>query len=687
MHANFYGRSAFFFGFWVGIGLLAAPRTGWAQAALQPGFTLLETGKFAEGAAFFRHYLRTTADSSNRTALLCYGRGIGLSGNVPEAQQVFKRLQGRFPTDFEIGLNWAESLMWAKDYAAARSYYEKLLAEKPNSFPATLGYANALSSLQNYLQALAAVEQALVLLPGNANARLSRKYIRLGLADKYQKNQQYTETAPLLEAILRDYPGDKDALFAKARLLSVQARHAESAAIYSVLAWQPDTRSEAYRELAYLAFLQGQKAQSLTYAQQATVAARPYPEQVLKAQLSVVNALGWNKRYAEAFARLDSLAPNYPNTLDIDLTRAALLVWSRHYAKGAALYELALQQKPNSFDGNLGYANARHAEGNDAEAYRSARKLLTFYPNQVDAVRFIERLDLLHKPTLTAHTYLSRDNGNNVSMNYALTGAADIQTNLRLSVSYKDRRVGTVGEAGMASAQVLLVGLKTRLLPFWVLTTQAGGASLRYKQTHQQVVGSVVNEFRLGRFQTADLRYTRDVQNFTAGLVGSNLVYESLVGTYNLSTPAKLGVYSQYLHAFFSDGNQQQSLYTSVYYDVSAEPVLKTGLNVQVMRFAQQRPITYFSPSRFLSAEAFVQAENIDLPKLGLLYQGMLAGGAQRIEQEAWQPTYRVSLGVGYRPMKTMEFLVYGLTSNSATSSVTGYTYSEAGLKLKWVVF
>lgn len=125
-----------FFMLWIG--------AAQAQQNLERGFKMLESGQFAEGAAFFKHYL-STQDSTHKTALLCYGRGIGLSGNVPEAKAVFTQLLQRFPGDFEVSLNAAEALMWGKEYAAAKVYYEQLLRQNPKNFAANLGYANALA--------------------------------------------------------------------------------------------------------------------------------------------------------------------------------------------------------------------------------------------------------------------------------------------------------------------------------------------------------------------------------------------------------------------------------------------------------------------------------------------------------------------------------------------------------------
>ncbi len=49
------------------------------QEPLQKGFTLLENGNFAAAKTFFENTLKT--EPSNKTAQICYGRAVGLSGN------------------------------------------------------------------------------------------------------------------------------------------------------------------------------------------------------------------------------------------------------------------------------------------------------------------------------------------------------------------------------------------------------------------------------------------------------------------------------------------------------------------------------------------------------------------------------------------------------------------------------
>jgi hypothetical protein len=169
-------------------------------------------------------------------------------------------------------------------------------------------------------------------------------------------------------------------------------------------------------------------------------------------------------------------------------------------------------------------------------------------------------------------------------------------------------------------------------------------------------------------------------------LIDRNLSFQNFIAIYNLNTPLKLGVYSQYYHTISSDENVRNLLFASLYYNLKTDPVLKFGLNFNTMSFLKQVPTVYFSPAKFNSYEAFCLIENLQVSNKKFLYQLALVGGYQKIEEQTYQATYRITAAVGYRPVKTFEAQLYTLQSNSATSSVVGYTYSEIGMRAKLIL-
>ncbi len=646
------------------------------------GYALLESGSFAEGASFFKNYLTTSPDSANRTALLCYGRGIGLSGGPQIAQGVFQSLLKRFPNDLELQLNMAESLMWNRQFADAWTYYDSLLVRYPTNFNALLGCANALSSLHKFDNALVLIEKASAIDPQNANLKITRKYARLGSASELAQQQAYPTALTLLAGIFADFPDDIDAMFLNAQVFSMQENYADAQRLFEKLLTTPK-RTDAYLQLAYLAFLQKKPRQALALARKAHENAPEADRK--KTTIGIINALGWNSRFVEALAATDTLAQKNADSADMLLLRARLSVWGKQYQKGADFYAQALKQSPRSFDANLGYADARHAQGMDVPAMDYANRTLALFPRQPDAERFLTKLRLAHAPSAEGQFFVSQDNGHNTSTNYGVQLGYDLHTQFRLVGGYRLRQSGTTEAPNQAQAQLVTVGFRTRLTPFLGVEGDLSQINLHSKtQANSQLGFQVATEWRLGRWQQLTLRYNREPQTFTAGLIDYNLFYTNFMANYSLTTPFKLGFYGQAIQSQFSDRNQRQLFFASVYYDLSYQPVIKVGVNYQHLAFLQRVPRIYFSPFSYQSVELFGQAENLTMPKQRFLYQVTVAIGSQKIEDEDAQPTYRFSVSAGYRHHELLELHGYINRSNTASTTAVGYTYTEIGLKAKW---
>jgi len=192
--------------FYIGLMVLFAKAA--CSQNLQEGFGYLEQGQYAKAEQFFNKVVAQYSD--NKTAQLCYGRAVGLNGNAVAARDLFANLLQTYPQDFELELNYAESLLWNAQYSEAKIHYEQLIARDSSSFAAVLGYANTLSNLKSYPQALEQVQKALTLLPGNPNALVSQKYMRLGQASLWTQEARYTEAIDLIQQNFTDFPNDQD---------------------------------------------------------------------------------------------------------------------------------------------------------------------------------------------------------------------------------------------------------------------------------------------------------------------------------------------------------------------------------------------------------------------------------------------------------------------------------------------
>lgn len=663
------------------LALFILPFLVYSQSPMDKGFKMLENGQFADAAIFFQDYLKT--DSLNQTALICYARGVGLSGKTDVAKGVLKKLQSRFPNNYEIDINMAEAHMWSKDFATALVLYDDLVKRDSSNFAALLGYANAFSESKKYVEALSYVEKALKVSPNNANAMISRKYMRLGRAGVLANDGKFDEAIALYDLILIENSKDIDALINKAQVLMTAERYIEAKGIYAILGDLPTKKTDGYLGLSMVENKLKNNDEAFLWAQKAVETADS--ANILKANLGLVNAFAWKKEYKTAFVQLDKLRAAYPNNADVISGYGRINIWSKGFAKAAKYYQSLLNDIPNSFDGNLGYADANHAQGLDNESFKYVRKTLEYFPNQRDALQFLEKLHIAHDPTINTHVYFSKDNGGNISQNYRAKISLDPLALLRVTTTYYQRSAQNLKEVNstLSSIKQISTGASYRITGAIKLFAEASVVSTA---KYNRIIGEAGSELNIGKYQILELKYYSELQNFTASLIDRNIKMNNIQANYNLSLPFKVGLYSQMISTRISDGNQRNLLFASLYYDFLQSPVFKAGVNVSVFSFKKQVPEVYFSPDIFKGYELFAASENINEPKAKMLYQITVAGGLQKISSEKFQKIYRFDVKAGYRFSKRLWAMAYFMRSNSAASSVQGFTYNETGIKAQYII-
>ncbi|MDH3381436.1 MAG: tetratricopeptide repeat protein, partial [Flavobacteriaceae bacterium] len=228
---------------------------------MEEGFQYLETGKFDQAEVFFHQILAEYP--TNKTAILCYGRAVGLNGNAPKAIKIFTNLLKEYPSDIEIQLNYAESLLWGKQFHEAKVYYTHLVAENPTNFVALLGFANTFSNLKEYENALIYVDKALEVSVKNPNALISRKYIRLGYANEFVQKQDYNTALSLLNENLIDFPEDKETLLNKVTIYLMTKETDNATKIYEQIATNAKDSLLALNGLALVAHIAGKDKNAL----------------------------------------------------------------------------------------------------------------------------------------------------------------------------------------------------------------------------------------------------------------------------------------------------------------------------------------------------------------------------------------------------------------------------------------
>lgn len=662
--------------------------TGLSQD-MKEGFTYLETGKYKEAEVFFKDVLKTYP--KNKTARLCYGRAVGLNGNSTKALNLFINLLNDFPNDFEVKLNYAESLLWDKKFDVAENYYEKLIKENDKSFSALLGYANTLSNLKKYNKALVYVDKALEVSPNNPNALVSKKYMRLGLANEYLNKQEYSKAEAILKENFTDFKDDKETLLNLANLYLISNQYSKAEETYIKLGSNNENKNISLNGLALVQHLKSKNKLALNTSKTSVNSLPSNASKDIKNQTieRYIQALIWNKKFKEADKEINNLfkSNNKPENWMLSL-RATLNIYKSNFDKSIEDYNLILKKDSASFDGNLGKANALKALGYYNKAYLGAENTLSFYDNQKDATQFINKLDESFTPFVEAKTSYSFDNGNNDAYMYQLNGEYSFSTKFKVLASYNHRFTKNPVTNLEATSNNVLVGFSYQLFNNVVFKSNLGVTSSNANSNDfTQLLADVAFEIKPFKLQNLEIGYKREIQNFNAELIDREIVQNNFILNYNLSTNFNLGWFTQYYYTSQNDSNTRNLLFTSLYYNILEKPSLKAGVNYQYITFKNQVPTIYFSPSKFNAYEIFINLikdENIAKNKTWF-YDLTAATGLQFIEDDAKQSTYRIQGKLGYKFSERSLLNIYALQSNIASATAAGFTFTEIGLRFKWL--
>jgi len=658
---------------------------------MKKGFTYLETGKYKQAETFFETVLQTYPN--NKTARLCYGRAVGLNGDSKKAVLLFTALLDDFPIDFEVKLNYAEALLWNKNYTSAKGYYQNLLKEDATSFPALLGYANTLSNLKEFESAIIYVDKALVVLPKNKNALISKKYMRLGLANNKMNLQNYLEAEAILKGNFEDFKKDKETLLNLANLYLISNQIDMAKEIYTIIGEAPENQLISLNGIALAEHLKSNDKAALVVSQKAFDSLTEQTDISLKNQTTERNiqALIWNKKYSLAAKEIDALMiKNKDPEIWILALRATLNIYKSDFKKSISDYNLILKNDSTSFDGNLGKANALKAIGYYDAAYKSAETTLNFYKNQKDATNFIKSLDRYFTPFIETKASYSFDNGNNEAYSYTANSEISFSTKFKLLASYNYRTTSNSITNMNAKSNNFLAGISYQILNNLTFKGSLGITSSNTETiNYNQLLVDFSLKIKPFKLQNLELGYKRELQNFNAELLDREIVQNNFLVNYSLNTNFKLGWFTQYYYTFQNDDNTRNLLFTSLYYSVLENPSLKAGFNYQNISFKNQLPAIYFSPRKFNAYEVFINIikDENNTKNNEWFYELTAATGYQFIEDDQKQSTYRIQGKLGYKFRERSVLNIYGLQSNIASASAAGFKFTEIGLRFKWYLF
>lgn len=658
---------------------------------MKKGFAYLDTEKYQEAEIFFKRILEKYP--TNKTAKLCYGRAVGLNGNPEEATTLLSRLLGDFPNDFEVKLNYAESLLWSQQYTSAERYYEKLVRKDSLSFPALLGYANTLSNLQKFDNAIIYVDKALAVIPGNQNALISKKHIRLGLANNQLKAQKYIESENILKENFTDFKNDKETLLNLANLYLNSNQIDKAKKTYEIIGENPADRITSLNGISLAYHLDTNNKQALLNSEKAKKLLDTNTATAIREQTTerYIQALIWNKKYKAANKEIATLLESNKNPENWILSlRATLNIYKSDFKKSITDYNLILKKDSTSFDGNLGKAYALKASGYYNNAYKSAEKTLKFYENQKDAANFIKNLDTNFTPFVRANTAYSFDVDNNEAYSYSVTTEFPFTTRFRVLAGYNYRTTSNSMNKGSAYSNTFLAGISYQIFNNVTFKGITGvGVSKTENNDFSQLLMDLSFNIKPYKLQTLEVGYKRDVENFNAELLDREIVQNIFLINYSVNTNFKLGWFTQYYFTSQNDDNTSNLLFTSLYNTILDKPFLKAGFNYQNISFKNQVPTIYFSPSKFNAVEIFFNLikEESSTKNKEWFYEITAASGTQFIEDEKKQSTYRVQGKLGYKFSSRSFLNIYGTKSNISSTTAAGFTYTEIGVLFKYYIF
>ncbi|MGY5352852.1 tetratricopeptide repeat protein [Wenyingzhuangia sp. IMCC45533] len=655
---------------------------------MKKGFNLLETGKFNQAETFFENILKEYP--TNKTAKICFGRAVGLNGDAKKAKTIFLELLKIYPNSFEVKLNYGESLLWNKEFEQAENYYLSLIKTNDTDFAALLGYANTLANLKKYNQALTYVDKALLVSNNSPNALISKKYILLGLANQKLQNHQYEKAIEILHNNLKLFPNDKDIYVNLANTYVVAKQFENAKATYIKISKLNDLYFTAQNGLSLVAHLQQNDKEALTISKQliGKLNSKSKPNDITATHQRYVQALIWNKKLKQASNHIQLLSKKYHKQNWLMGLKATLYTYTGDFDNTIKTYNEILKNDSKSFDGNLGKANALKANNQTKEAYELATKSLTYFPKQQDITNFIGQIKTSLIPSYETKNSYSYDNGESKAFTSHHNINLPINTKTKLLGRYTYKKADNNITDNNSTSNLFGLGVSYQLYPKVNISAILGVDNVNgNKNSYQQLITDVVIKTKPAKRQTLDIGYKRELQNFNAELLNRNIVQNNFYGNYNLNTTFNLGWFTQYFFTQQNDSNQRNLLFTSVYYNILSKPILKAGLNYQYMSFKNQVPTIYFSPKKFNAVELFTNLiKDKNATKDRHLYYGLTAAiGYQYIEQEAKKTTYRVETNLGYRFNSKCFLEGYFLRSNIASAATEVFTFTEVGIKFKWL--
>ena len=640
---------------------------------------MLDKGELEKAVVFFSRVV--DEQPQNKTANICLGRAVGLSGDPVKALAIFAEADKVYPNDFELGLNIAEAYLWNNLPSESLNVYQSLLEKDNKNYTANLGTANCYYELMEYEKALFYIDEAIKLDPKNLGTYNSKKYILLANAAQKTNQFDYRTAIDLLNLILEFKPLDGHALLNKGINFIQLENYKLAENSFQILLDNNIEMVESNILLSHLSMLKHQEKDAVLYAEEAMMAAVSEDESTqLRAGVQKLNALGASKKFKEAFLFLDELFKDYGEQKELVMAKARLSVWDRELNEGLEIYE----SLEGDFSVYMGKAEAYIALSKYSDAMVAINEALTLQPSNRDALNLKAGLEAKKKSSVEFGGNISSDAGGNEANEIYLR--FNIPSGDKHQVYVHSGLRGTENKVLNTSADQyqLFVGDQFKINHMLTLSTALGAIS-NENNLETRSLNAIANtdlKYQFAKNHSLSVSYNRSSLKYSSDLIKSGLISNEFSGSYQYAAPKKPGLVTQVSRSLFNDGNSNLSLFASLYYEISSFPMIKVGANATHLTFSEQKPTVYFSPDVFQMAELFFQAGNIYDQKAKFTYSAMIALGKQRIADNALETIQRIDVQLGYRFNSKLILNVNYFTNSAATSNLKAYSYQRIGLKL-----
>jgi tetratricopeptide (TPR) repeat protein len=432
------------------------------------------------------------------------------------------------------------------------------------------------------------------------------------------------------------------------------------------------------------------------------------------AEIRLIEArvLAWDKRYADALARYDSLLAERPGLREASLGRARTLAWSGRLEESRSAYGQMIARDSTDVEAILGRAQASAWSGDLALAEREYRKLLARNSRDVEArvglgyvylwqgrdgaagrqASYALQIDSTHKagrelrraahaatrPSVESSASWSNDSDDNTSFGQTLGSSAALGGGVGLfgsvnALETSDPIRDAVRVGGEAGLSLTSGGLH--------LQGAAGARRLDPEVAPSRTVATYRARFsyrpdaRIG----LNLGYSRLPFDEIAALIERGLDLETLEGGVDVKPASGLTLFAGAGALWLSDGNSRTSFSGGLNQRIARRFLV--GVFGRTLSY-ERREIGYFSPDRFTVLEG-IAGYTHDSRRWAASISGGL--GAQKVGRDgAAQTEWHLEGRAGPRWGSGNQVEVFGLITNSAVSSTTGaFRYRAAGLTVR----